>query len=80
LHGQIDRDGYKKILSRELGRKYEKNDARMYTILLDRQQQAIRFARKLVEEVHTEEYDPVNRFPCTLVYELVEELNKHVRA
>jgi len=72
----ISRSQYKGMLTKLLGNKYEKNDPGMYQKLLDRQTEAIRNARKLLESYPT--FDPLQNNPSTTVTDLVEELNKYV--
>lgn len=70
---QLNRSQYGGKLTELLGRKYRKNDASMYELLLSRQKTAIKHARRL--------YDEKARLPCreqnpvTLVFRLVERLN-----
>lgn len=70
------RRNYSKLLTAQLGRKYEKNDPLLYRDLLDKQQDALRHARKLHLQTHggTEDYE---NDPCTTVYLLVEALIKN---
>jgi hypothetical protein len=68
------RDEYKPMLSKLIGREYKKNDTTMYEELQDKQQTAIRHAKKLLLR-----YDPPNPErdnPSTTVHKLVEELNR----
>ncbi len=66
-------DDYPKRGKGTKGRKYNKNDEGIYGLLLDRQQQAIRNAKRLAKTNCRSE--PCNN-PGTTVYKLVEELNK----
>ena len=73
----IDRQDLVRRLTRKLGRPYEKNSVDMYRILLNKQAEAIRNARRLLQN-----YTPVNPArddPSTTVFELVEELNNFLR-
>lgn len=73
----IGRSTYKQRLTARLGYTYRKNDPGMYAALVSRQQTAINFANKLLEEY--DEPDPANDNPSTTVHLLVQELNKHLR-
>jgi hypothetical protein len=73
----LERAQYPGLLTSKLGRKYVKNDLSMYRILLPRQPQAIKYARKLRESYG--EVNPERDNPCTTVDLLVEELNKFAR-
>ncbi|HEY9809329.1 MAG TPA: RloB family protein [Halomicronema sp.] len=73
----ISRKDYSKKLTHTMGEKYEKNNPYMYEKLESRQPEAIRNAKRLLEE-----YDPPNpeqNNPSTTVHLLVEELNKFIR-
>jgi hypothetical protein len=70
----IKRKEYWKMLSQQLGHKYEKNSETIYEELLDRQMDAIRNAKRLYAS-----YSPCNPErdnPSTTVFELVEALNR----
>ncbi|MES0335829.1 MAG: RloB family protein [Candidatus Magnetobacterium sp. LHC-1] len=69
----IDIDSYKKMLSGLLDRKYQKNSRDMYATLKDKQDAAIRNARKLLERYNP--HVPEKDNPSTTVHLLVEELN-----
>lgn len=69
----LARAQYPAMLAERLGRPYAKNDPRMYDTLKDRQPQAIRFARKLLESYP--DHSPEKDNPSTTVHLLVEELN-----
>ena len=71
------RQDYCKLLSSRLQRKYQKNCRTMYNDLLDKQQDAIRNARKLLDR-YSASTPPSDRNPSTTVQLLVEELNKHL--
>lgn len=73
----LSRDQYEEKLSRDLKRKYKKNDRSMYDELLHLQPAAIKNARKLMSTCPTKQ--PWNRNPVTAVYKLVEHLNKNKR-
>jgi hypothetical protein len=73
----IHRQEYKKLLEDRLGHKYEKNSEKMYDELKNKQSDAIRNAKKLIQE-----HDPKmtgNHNPSTTVHLLVEELNQFIR-
>lgn len=73
----IDRSTYKERLTQKLGYTYRKNDLGMYATLVARQQTAIQFAEKLLNE-----YDPcspANDNPSTTVHRLVQVLNAFIR-
>jgi hypothetical protein len=73
---RISRSDYPRKLTRLLKCKYRKNNGDMYKTLLDKQPQAIKFAKKLLSS-----YEPINPAednPSTTVFKLVEELNKHL--
>ncbi|MFA4906711.1 MAG: RloB family protein [archaeon] len=72
----IDRSRYERKLTRLLGYTYKKKDPEMYQRLLNRQPDAIRNARNLLNSYRT--YDPFRNDPSTTVVDLVEELNKYV--
>lgn len=70
----LNRSEYQNKLDKQIGKKYQKNDAEMFQILQDKQDVAIKNARKLLSQ-----YDPHNPDqdnPSTTVHLLVEELNK----
>ena len=72
----IKRKEYLKMLSQQLGFKYEKNSETIYDELLELQADAIRNAKRLYAS-----YSPCNPErdnPSTTVFELVEALNKFV--
>jgi hypothetical protein len=73
----IPRSDYIKKLTKSLERKYEKNSETIYEELEIRQPDAIRNARRLLEQ-----YDPPNPErdnPSTTVHLLVEQLNRFIR-
>ena len=72
----FSRDRYKSMLTNLLHFDYEKNNPRMYDILLCKQSDAIRNATHLLTR-----YDPLNPSndnPSTTVFELVDYLNQFV--
>lgn len=68
------RDRYKEKLTQHLGFKYEKRNREMYRILIDKQQQAINHACRLLATYNP--YNPAKNNPSTTVHLLVAELNK----
>lgn len=68
------RQEYQDMLSDRLGRRYEKNDHRIYEDLLQRQEQAIENAGKLIS-LYNQRHPSLDN-PCTEVHELVIELNR----
>jgi hypothetical protein len=66
------REQYKKMLSDRLGRKYEKNDPKIFDDLESRQQTAIKNAKRLLASYG--KHNPYKDNPCTTVHLLVEEL------
>ena len=76
LDTQITRAAYCKKLTNLLHQKYEKNDASMYRLLLDKQRTAIANAKKLEGRMLPPGTCNVDSYPYTTVYKLVERLNK----
>jgi hypothetical protein len=74
----IDRRTYQDRLTEKLGYTYRKNDPGMYATLVARQQTAIRFAEKLLNEY--DPCNPANDNPSTTVHWLVQELNAFIRS
>jgi len=71
----ISRKQYIKKLDELLNEKYKKNSTTMYLKLKDKQQTAIKNAKKLLKTYKEE--NPEKNNPSTNVYELVELLNKY---
>ncbi len=71
----ISRSQYIEKLSKLLGEEYKKNSATIYMKLKNKQETAIRNAKKLLATYS--EPNPENDNPSTTVYQLVEELNKY---
>ena len=71
------RKAYQKMLDRFLGFKYEKNDPRIYQILLSKMDSAIENSKRLLEEYHPSH--PGHDDPSTRVHELVLELREQAR-
>jgi len=71
----LSRTQYEPILTRNLGRKYRKNDSTMYTTLKSMQQAAITNAEGLIS-YYGVKHNPEVDNPSTTVHELVIELNK----
>ena len=70
----ISRNRYFKLLNDLLGKKYEKNSPEIYDLICDKENTAIKNAKKLL--MSYTEYNPEKNNPSTTVFELVEELNK----
>jgi hypothetical protein len=70
----ISRKRYFELLSELLGKKYEKNSPEIYNLICDKENTAIKNAKRLLK-LYTE-YNPEKNNPSTTVFELVEELNK----
>jgi hypothetical protein len=73
----IPRHDYCKKLDKLLGHKYKKNSETIFEELEAFQSDAIRNARKLLEQYDS--VKPENDNPSTTVHLLVEELNKYSR-
>lgn len=72
----LHREAYGDKLTEFIGRKYEKNSAEMYALILDQQETAIRNATKLLNRyVHC---NPEKDDPSTNVHLLVEALNAFI--
>lgn len=76
LDTKITRSQYCKKLTESLGKKYKKNDSEMYKTLLERQPEAIKRAKTLRKQICPKGEGLHAAQPITLVYELVERLNK----
>ncbi len=76
----LSRSSYKGRLENYIGKSYQKNDEEMYEVLKKsgNQMQAIQFAKRLHETHSRSGITPSNSNPSTLVYELIEELNKYL--
>ena len=74
----ISRKQYKGILTKLLGRKYEKNDEHIYEELKKLQKQAIKNAKRLLAEKYCKGDTPAKQNPTTTVQKLVQELNKYI--
>lgn len=76
LNVGLSRDDYGVKLSRYIGKKYEKHDHEMFSLLekLGDQKEAIKRADKLLS--YHAYHDPYNNKPSTTVHNLVKELNK----
>ncbi len=73
---QLKRDAYIERIEDHLGIKYKKNSTKMFDLLLDKQNDAIRNAKKLCE--NCADFTPAESNPSTKVFLLVEELKKHI--
>jgi hypothetical protein len=74
----MPRTEYREKLKELLGEIYAKNDPGMYYKLqrLGNQQQAIKWAKELEDDRQTRQTPPSRANPCTIVYRLVEALNR----
>lgn len=72
----IQRNTYLVKLSKVLDKDYKKNDSTMYELLKDRQPDAIRNSKKLMNSYH--KFNPGRNDPSTTVYRLVEKLNEFI--
>jgi hypothetical protein len=77
MHSALDRDVYCKKLGEYFGKKYEKNRLETYDEIIDKQPMAIKNAKKLMDS-YSLSLPCSKKDPCTLVYLLVEELNKFI--
>lgn len=71
----ITREAYCKKLNKLLGKKYKKNSTEIYSLICDKENVAIKNAKRLFESYPNE--NPEKNNPSTTVYKLVEELNKY---
>ena len=76
FHTGVSRKDYQEKLTRKLGREYKKNSITMYDELLEKQPQAIKFAKKLLSSYAN--HNPEKDNPSTTVFQLVEELNRNL--
>ena len=72
----ISRKDYQNMLTKLLGHKYEKNSKTIYEELKDKQQDAIRHAKRLLIEY--DRPNPESDNPSTTVHLLVKELNSFI--
>ena len=72
---------YLKMLSKKLGKEYDKTDATLYQDLLSSQPIALKNAENLMRKYKVKEkhHNPARDKPCTRVHTLVQELKKHER-
>jgi hypothetical protein len=75
-HTAISRKDYQNMLTNLLGHKYEKNSPTIYKELKDKQQDAIKHAKRLLQEY--DRPNPESDNPSTTVHLLVEELNSFI--
>ena len=73
----IPRKDYGEMLTKLMLSGYAKNSDNMYTLLEDKQPQAIKHARKLLSGYNP--HNPESDNPATTVHLLVEELNQYIR-
>ena len=71
--GEISRDRFKELLSEYLGFRYEKNDQRMFELLLPNVEQAIQRAERAYQR-WSKDTPWHMRNPATAVYQLVDDL------
>ncbi len=71
----ISRRDYCKKLDELIGIKYKKNDPDIFKLLLPKQSDAIRYAKKLEKTFCTPSVSLCDAAPITTVYRLVERLN-----
>lgn len=76
FHTAITRNLYAEKLSKQMRHIYKKNSTSMYEELLEKQPQALKYAKKLLNSYS--KHDPCNDNPCTTVFKLVEELNRNL--
>ena len=76
LQTACNRHQYIDQLNKHLGKAYAKNDPNMYTLLLQRQADAIHNAEQLMQHWQGLAAAPANQCPNTRVHELVQELNR----
>ncbi|MEG4291845.1 RloB family protein [Microcoleus sp. C2C3] len=72
----ISRKDYQNMLTKLLGHEYKKNSETIYEELKDKQQDAIKHAKRLLQEY--EPSNPESDNPSTTVHLLVEELNSFI--
>jgi hypothetical protein len=72
----ISRKDYKNMLTNQLGHEYEKNSQTIYEELKDKQQDAIKHAKQLLQKY--DRPNPESDNPSTTVHLLVEELNSFI--
>lgn len=72
----ISRQDYQNMLTKLLGHEYKKNSDRIYEELKDKQQDAIKHAKLLLEKY--DRPNPESDNPSTTVHLLVEELNSFI--
>ena len=75
-HTQISRKDYPDMLTDVLGHKYQKNSETIYEKLKDKQENAIKNAKRLLQEYKPP--NPETDNPSTTVHLLVEELNRFI--
>ncbi len=71
----ISRKRYYELLSNLLGKKYKKNSTEIYELICEKEDTAIKNAKKLLKSYS--ECNPEKNNPSTTVFKLVEELNKY---
>ena len=71
----ISRNQYYDLLSELLDKKYKKNSTEMYELICDKENTAIKNAKRLLSSYSNE--NPERNNPSTTVYKLIEELNRY---
>jgi hypothetical protein len=74
MHSAVSRKDYCLKLNKYLNKKYDKSDPNIYDYILEKQGDAIKYSKKLIE-IHNPDLPYSRRNPSTKVYELVEHLN-----
>lgn len=78
LQADISREQYREILSRHIGRHYEKNDEEIFKTLYPRLDHASKNAKKLMNN-YAQELPPSQKTPATNVYELIDHLREYMK-
>ncbi|UJF15229.1 RloB family protein [Jeotgalibaca sp. MA1X17-3] len=71
----ISRYRYSSILTKKMGFRYKKNIPHLYRLLKERQPMALKNAKILYQN---RSHSPAKDNPSTTVFQLVEELNRHI--
>ena len=79
LQSDIDREQYQKKLSESLGKKYKKNDPKIFSVLFPYMETAIDNAKHL-RALYPENTSPSQCAPCTTFYELLEVLMPYLKS
>lgn len=73
LESNIERTQYQDMLSKILGKKYEKNDSEIFSLLFPHIETAISNAKR-IRALYSKTTPPSQCAPCTTFYELIETL------